>query len=383
MSYFTGDVSRHHDTDHTVDETLDTGDGIKTNFTGRSLHFPIVFGTVQIEFTTGAGTFQVTESAGTFTHAQISAGTIDVNGNYDITFISPLVDTTLLKILDYSTKGLLTTLLELFSKAAIKITLGVGNGVTTVFGDTLTGSKIAKGQCRLIFAIQGVTFDLWDNGQGEWIDDLISASSLDYITKIVSVTFTIAPDDTKPVDTWHTDGDEGEDWIQLLGPRLQTDLTSTTEPDADQQKEVIIKNSGISFKEEIVIGLREFSRTADAVFAMAIILMQRWTNQDDSDGYFYFTGGAPHSPYNTNYNATYNDTTQSQKMVYTNDVMVYFVSATKSRVHIVISNGGTIYTAGSFGEGIRFSSPSKYNKPQYVAGNTTGFIPHSNTTLVG
>lgn len=384
MTLFTGEVSRHHDTDHTTDEVLDTGDGIQTLFTGRSLHFPIKFGTVQIEFTIGATTYQVTESGGVFTHAQITAATIDEDGNYSFQFASALDDTTELKILQYSTKGFLTKLLELVSVAPTKEVVGTGTGAQLIFNFTITGAgAIEPGNVRLRWIQNGVEFDLWDNASGQWEHPNIASSSINYSTRVCTITFDTgnAPASSTNIDVWSIPA--GEEWVQVLEARTVTTNTGSTEPDADGQQEVILKNCGVSGREEIIIGLREYSYIASDIFGLELALGRRWTYQDDIDSYFWDNSGNRVFPYAISYNITYNAQKSSVKFVYSNDVMKYWVNVTKSRIIIVSRNTGTIFTSCYVGEGIRYSSQSKYSKPQVVAGNTISFYPFTSTAIYG
>lgn len=384
MTLYTGEVSRHHDESH-ANEVLDVGDGIETQFTGRSEQFPVKFGTVLVEFTNGAGTFQVLDSSGTFTHPQLNSGSIDEDGNYDFDFISALTDTTELKIVSYDTKGFLTKLLELISKKPTKDVIGTGNGVQVIFTQTLTGSgAIEPGNVRLRWIRDGVEYDIWDNSQNGFDHENINSSNINYTTRQVTVEYILAPDDTTPVDVWSVEA--GEHWVQVLEERTITDDEGNIETTPDNQKEVVLYSSGISGQEEIIVGLREYSRTLDGVFGLEVALGKRWTYQDDINGYFWHDTTHEVFPYHnttSHYNTTYKASTQSQKFVYSNDVMQYWVNITKSRVIMVIRNAGTIYTHSYFGDCLRISSPSKYPKCQVVTGNTISFIPYTNTSIFG
>lgn len=372
MTLYIGEVSKHHDTDHTSDEQLDVGDGVQTVFTGRSENYPIVFGTVQIEFTTTSGTFQVTEVGGTFTHAELNSGSIDEDGNYSFDFVNPLTDTTPLKILQYSTKGFLTKLLELISVEPTEDLIGTGNGAQTTFNFTLTGAgAIEPGNVRLRFIINGVEYDLWDTPAsptaGSWIHNLISSSTINYTTRVIQVVFTQAPDNLTPVDGWSVPA--GESWVQMVNQPV-TDASGVQEPDGDGQKEVVLYNSGISNKEEIIIGLREFSLPASDIFGLELALGNRWTYEDDNNPYFWHTTNVAAFPYLSTYNTTLNCANNSQKFIYSNDSMKYWVNVTKSRVIIVIRNTGAIFTHCYFGDTIKFATPTQYKRPYVVCGNT-------------
>lgn len=384
MVFFTGEVSRHHDSNLT-NEVLAVGDGIETSFSGRSLHFPIKFGMVQFEYTIGATTYQVTDINGTFTNIYIIAGTIDSNGNYSFVFSAPPDNLTNIRLVQYSVYGLLSVILQKVMGTGYSQVLGTGNGVQTVFSGTLSGSKVSEGQCRLKFTINGVTHDLWDDGEGSFLHSYITTGTINYVTKAVNITFSLPIDSGKNVTTYHTDGNAGQDWISLLGPRLQTDNTGTTTSSNGGQREVVLKNSGISYKEEIIIGLREYSYAASDYFGISCLLGKFWRHSEDIAGYYYASdsGFREWCNYAITYNGTYNECSESAKFVISNDIMKYWLSTTKSRIIVVVRNTGTIYTSMYVGECIRFCSPSRYDKPQIVAASTDQFRKHSDTDIYG
>ena len=378
MTLVSGEVSKHHNGTYTSEKIFD-GDGAETSFSGRLDNFPIVFGTVTVSYTVGSTTYQVTDSNGVFTGTHITSGSIDEDGNWAFVFSTAPDDATEGTADSYDCLGLLGKILDICSVKATKESLGTGNGVQVTFSKTLAGSgPIEAGNVRLIFVIGGVTYDLWDNGQGEFEHPLIYSSSVNYTTRAVTVTFEEPIDNNESVNSWHQP--ESEKWIQVLEARDITNTSGTTESNPDNQKEVILYNSGVSRKEEIIIGLREYSYVSTGIFGIELALGSRWTSQDDQDSYFW-DGTDNRVFYNASYNGTYRAMTNSQKMPCANDVMKYWINYSKSRIIAVVRNTGTVYTNFYVGEGIRFCSQAKYEKPQLVAGNTRSFLAFSNTGL--
>jgi hypothetical protein len=258
--------------------------------------------------------------------------------------------------------------------------LGTGDGVQTIFGTTLAGAKISKGQLWLLFQIGGTLYEVWDNGQGEFEHDLISASSIDYVTKVISVTFSPAIDNGAEVKTIHSESNDGEDWIALLEPRTVQDFNHNTEPDADNQKEVVIKNSGASNKERIIIGLREYQDTGQSVYGISLSLFQRWNHSDHILGYFYNTTA---NPFVTTYSTSVNESnSQNPRFIISDQTMQYWIFSNKSRIVVFVKNAGTIYTCMYVGEGRRISSQLKYARPQIVCGNATNNSTNFNSTFL-
>lgn len=369
MAFFTGFATKHHDGSVTSDEVHDTGDDIQTVFSGQTAEFPVDIDTVELKFTPDGGSEQtVTSSNGTFTHANISSGTVTRAGAINVTFSTPLDDGTDFKTSQYDYFGLLKEILFHIAKSRIETTIGTGDGIATVFGDTLSGTKISKGQLWIRFEIGGALYEAWDNGEGEFEHPFISASSIDYVTKIISVTFTAPIDDTKDVDTLHSDANDGEDWLTLLEPRPVQDFNHVTEPDGDGQLEVVLKNSGVSNKEKIIFGMREYSAVGSGTYGISLSLFDQWDHTDHVLEYYYNTVA---NPFPAVYSVADNEvSTTIPRFLISDQTMQYWIFSSKSRLMVFVKNVGTIYTSMYAGEGIRVSSQSKYNRPQIVMGNT-------------
>jgi len=387
MTHINQIVTQHRDEQITVDEVLGTGDGIQTVFPIQLSKRPVDIDTVQIEYTTVSGTFQVTSSNGTFTGTDITSGSVARDGSGSITFSNPLTDTTDLKALDYDVFGMLSEILHQITVPR-QIFQIASDGIQTVFNFNFPSvTEVPFGMFRLRWIRQGVPKDTWDDGVGAFqltgFGTDISTSTIVYDASpnpSANVTF-LAPPDTGFVEVWLVDQTEalgGKGWMKLLEERTVTDFSGTTEPDADGMREVVIKNSGVSGKEHIVIGLREYRNVGSQIFGISVALFEKWDHQDDIDAQYY---GGDANPHYTIYNNSQNESTDVQKFVMTNDAMEYWLETDKDRVAMFIKNS-TLYGSAYWGKAETAASPSVYPRPYIVAASTDDFIPSFNNGLV-
>lgn len=277
--------------------------------------------------------------------------------------------------------GLLQTLVNYIAGSTYIDTLGTGNGSTMLFNKTLANTPVAKGNCRVRFKIAGVVYQVWDNGEGVFTHTKVAASSIDYNTGAISLTFTQAIDNAYVMGIIYstaTNG-EGRDWI-ILRDTTAKNFTGGEAFPGDNPREYVIKNSGVSYKEEIIIGLREFKYVAGTHYGIQLNCYKQWKESDE----------AAASPWSYNaselsigYDTTRQNYTACPGMPLNDGSMAYWFFSNKKRIMVVARVAGTIFESIYAGGGKRFSSPSKYPHPIVVAGTvgdaTTTFSSNAST----
>jgi len=125
---------------------------------------------------------------------------------------------------EFDTRGLLQKLVDHVTTNQFTEIVGTGDDVLVTFGFTLLNTTIAKGQLRIKYKIGGQVFDTWDNGIGDWVKSNISASAIDYVTGICSITFDDPVDLGFAIECLYTTGTAGRDWI-VLHTKVSQDAT--------------------------------------------------------------------------------------------------------------------------------------------------------------
>lgn len=378
MAFTSGVVSRFAPTLITADETIGTGNGSTTSF-GYALLNPTVFlNTVKIKYTISAVQYTVTaDSGGVFNGTGISSGSVIEAGVIALAFSTAPDYATLIFVDEYKVKGLLTKLLEFACTNKFTQNLGTGNGSTTIFSTTLSNVPVAKGQCRVKFKIGGTVYDVWDNGEGAFVHAQITSGTINYATGAISVTFALAIDNAYVMVILYTTGAEGQDWLIMLQQNAKNSTnTADAYPGTDLQ-EVVLKNSGPGYKEEINFGIREFQHAADNLYGWNFNQYVIWaTTQEASNSW----NGNSGSHGLITYDGTRNFWSTHPQTPVNNATINYRFYATKRRIVCKLQNAGTIFTSCYLGGFRAFASPSNYPKPQVVIGNTFGVVPYTNAT---
>lgn len=257
--------------------------------------------------------------------------------------------------------------------------LGTGDGVTKSFSATLSNPTVAKGQCRLRFKIGGVWYECWDDGEGnfEHAKIVLATSSLTYATGALAVEFVEAIDDTFEIGVCYTDGAvEGQDWLPLLDQKTRDNANAEVWP-SDDHKEVILKNSGVSYKEFICVGMREWKYELEQIWSMQFNLYHKYDkNYEDAATWLCngdFTSFATYDP-------TREFWSELPHIPVKDDSMAYWISSNKRRIQVVVRITGTVYLFFYLGGGSRFASPSRYALPNIVIGPAVGARDYSHAS---
>lgn len=378
-----GAVTRFHNNDITDNETIGTGGGGPT-YNYSTLNTPVFLDSLNIDYTVASTPYTATsDAAGNITGTHISSGSVDEVGNILITFSTDPDPATPIILDSYKVKGIMQIMLD-FVLGTRRDTenLGTGNGSQTTFATTLSNTPVAKGQCRVMFKIMGTIYDVWDDGQGNFVHDLISSSSLTYATGALSITFAQPIDDLYQMPLLYTDAaTEGRDWLAMLGPRQVRNNVNVEVFTGEELFECVLKNSGLSYKEFHCVGMREFKRVASNLYAHNFNLYKTWGEFEEN----YLTDGFFNVNSTQTGNSAYSGTTQnyiSHPMTpYGDDDMYYWLWANKRRIIMVVRSAGNIYTMFHIGAGRRFSSQSSYNLAGLILAAGNGDIAFTSTSL--
>lgn len=272
--------------------------------------------------------------------------------------------------------GLLGKLLEWCASTGYEETIGTGNGSQTVFGFTLTNTTIAKGQCRVRYRISGVNYEVFENGEGSFVGEKITTGALDRATGIGSITFSSPVDNSYVIKALYTNASiEGRDWLILHQTTTKTNTGAEAYPGLLLQ-ECILRNSGISYKDNVIVGIREWQQSANQRWGWNLNLYPRFLASDSGWNFSsYFHG-------RTTYGTSSNYTTHPCCYFKENETIKYWFIANKRRIIVIARTASTLYMSCYLGFGKRISTPGAYEKPNTVIGNNAGDLTFASTTLV-
>lgn len=156
----------------------------------------------------------------------------------------------------------------------------------------------------------------------------------------------------------------GRDWTLLSSENTKNNVLPYSEPFGAGCRQVILKNTGISKEESVIIGIREWYYKVKAAHG--------W----DLNGYLYHQDGLDWNLSRvhhgcTAYDATWHHYTQHPMIPLIDDTMYYWFYSNPRRIIVVVkvqSNYESVY----LGFGRRFGNPSDYPTPLAVIGSTFG-----------
>lgn len=272
--------------------------------------------------------------------------------------------------------GFLQTMLAYLAGTKYTQALGTGDGSPKVFPFTLSNTPMAKGNVRLEFTVDSVDYQVYDDGTSWDHHDLVSSSAIDYGTGIC--TATIDADNTTSVDATYcvgqNSGEEGRDWLVLLDQTTRDSSGSEAFP-GDDPKEVILRNSGVSYGENIYIGFREFQYVAETLYGINFNCMFTY----DDGGEWNFNKSA--SGKNT-YDGTRENYTSHPKIALNDTSQAYWIHATKNKISGCVRPTAGVYDTFYLGHGKRFASPSSYQNPLIAVGSSYANGNFSDTSVV-
>lgn len=274
------------------------------------------------------------------------------------------------------TTGLLAAIVNFCAGTKYTQSLGAGNGAQTVFPFTISNTPVAKGNLLIEFTIGAMTYIAFDRGDGSFDHDEIASTTFDYATGTGSVEFAHPLDDTTAFSSIYcvgqNSGEEGRDWLVMLDQ-------TTKKPDGSEAfpglvlREVILKNSGVSHKEPIYVGLRECQYIPGNFYALQLNVMYNFDK--DSIDWNYNKTISGRASYNTSRNAY----STHPHILLNDDSMAYWVISTKQAIMGIARVAGSVYETFYVGQGKRFSAPSKYANPLLAIGSGYGTFNYTET----
>jgi len=236
--------------------------------------------------------------------------------------------------------------------------------------DTLSNTPVGKGMVKVDYTISAVAYEAYDDGIGNITGSLITVGTINYSTGKIDITFSSAPTGNVTCDYLY--GEEGADWRALM--EENTKDKTTGEPFGSDCKQVILQNTGISGREQILIGIREWYYAAGAGYGWDLNGYREY-----SSGMLWGANGTQVG--STSYNTTWNKWAYLPMVPMIDDTMYYWIYSDSNRIIVVIKVSSN-YESCYLGHGRRFGSPAEYPTPLVVSGSSTyTYISSSTDTL--
>lgn len=373
MPWTTGNVSTFTNKFINTAETIGTGDGVDTTWSYTVSKPTIFISGVKLSYVIGGVTYTPTSDAsGNFSGTGLTSGSVTEAGLITLVFSTAPDNTTLIRVTEYTTKGLLQKLREFIATNQYEETIGTGDGVDTTFSATLANTTIAKGQVRVKFKIAGVVYWVWDNGSGSFIHAQITTGTIDYNTGDIDLEFVAPIDNTYAIKALYTTGAVGQDWLIMHEDISQDNVLADAFPGL-LLKEYVFRNSGANWAENVVLGLRESQYVPANQYIMELNLYSQWAETEDAANSWNINA------FSTTYDATREHWSAHPSSAFNDATMTYWIKATKNYLFLEAKVSGTVYTGFYGGNGIRFCSQQDYPNPNIILGNSAGNFSFSST----
>lgn len=357
-----------------TNEVLAQGDGSQTTFNLTLTKAPCFINSLTLSYTVGATVYQATSNAsGVITGTHITSGTLAEDGSIPALVFSTAPDNlTDIKADSYTAKGFLQMLLDFVVGAKYTETVGTGDGSQKTFNFTLSNGPLAKGQVRLEIKVNAQTYKIFDDGTGKWSHAQVSASLINYSTRVCSVTLVDAQDNLAPLKAFYVaSATEGQDWLVYRQETTRESNGTTEAFSGELLQQVLLKNSGYTYKEHIVVGFRETKYLAGNFWCLNL---KAHYNLDENSLW-------PNLNPSSYYNSTYKNFYRIASVVFKDDsVMPYFISATKTKIAAFIRVPDGIYESFYVGGGVRLMEPSANENPIIATGSAWNNIIFSDTS---
>jgi len=271
--------------------------------------------------------------------------------------------------------ALLQALKSFVAGNTVTETLGTGDDVEDTFSGTLSNTNVSEGCARLKFVRNGTTYYIWDDGEGNWDHDEITAATITYSTGAYSIELANPLENAEDLDILYSHGTEGLDWV-VIDERNSQDTSGSDAFGDSSKKEIILKNSGSSYKENIFVGIRECESVANSFYRWNLNCYknfnetQHWNHNKDG------TNGHGYSSYD-NTRESYDD---HPGISFNNDSITYWFYSSKNRIVVIARITGNRYVSCYLGLALRFSSPSDYPNPIIALGSHFGNNNYTDTS---
>lgn len=278
------------------------------------------------------------------------------------------------------TLGLLGELLGWLSTVGYTETIGTGDGATAIFSNTLANTPIAPGQARVRYKIGGVIYETWEDGAGVFEGDKITTGTLNKATGDIDFTFSEYIDDLYDIDCLYTDAaTEGQDWLQVYQD-LSQDNAGADEYSGQLLQEVVLRNSGVGYKDNVFVGAREWQDVGNSRWGINLNIYEKFDTVYE----------AAVAPWNANssktgkttYSATGNWSTHPSIYLKDEETIAYWFIANKRRIIVIARTASTLYMSMYIGFGKRIATPEEYSHPGIILGNQVGDLNFATASLV-
>lgn len=278
-----------------------------------------------------------------------------------------------------STNGLLQELIDFCAGTMSEETLGTGDGTTLQWTKTLA-SVPGLGQLRIRFLVAGAEQEVWDNGEGKFEHDYVNYddSSFDYVTKELVFKTTVAVTNAYVIKAKYASVNaNGNDWFV----ERQTTTKSNTGAEAFSGlllQEIILKNSSVSYKDFMCVGVRENQYTTSNQYLWNLNLYDEFKSLYENYACPWI-GNAQKFGWTT-YDATTKNFTQYPSQALQNSLLKYWFFVNKRRIICVYKQENGYYSGCYLGGIIRFMEPSEYEIPSIIVGAGCGNFNYTNTS---
>lgn len=234
-------------------------------------------------------------------------------------------------------------------------------GVTTSFtGNALANVPCGLGRLVITYTVSSTDYTASDDGAGNIYDDasgFLTSGTVDYDTGDVDLVFGTAPDNPSDITADYIYGDPGQDWEELL----YQDTENKDETDAGFSgdcKEWIIRNTGKTGQENVIIGLREWWYAAGNGGGLNLNVYTAWPVTPPTDwNYNELSNGL------ADYNVTWKTWQKHPTLPLPyRGTIGYFLYSNRQRIVLVVKISGQ-YESIYLGFGRRFGTPSEYPHP--------------------
>lgn len=277
-------------------------------------------------------------------------------------------------------KGLLGKLIEWLAPNQNSQNIGTGDGNQTSFPIALSSTPVAKGQCRIRYKIGGTVYDAWDDGNGVIRGPQVneSTSVLDNATGVGTINFVAAVDPGYSIDAIYSSAlVDGLDWL-ILQNRTSRDSGQNEAFPGETDQEIILKNSGVSYRDKIIVGIRECHLVSQQFWSWNmngyIEFPEHWGENWNANDVWHGRNG---------YNGTWENWNGHPSSYFKDDTMQYWFIANKRRIIVIVRVTNTIYASCYLGFGKRVSTEIENPYPLFVCGNHAGDVNFAHGSLVG
>jgi len=345
------------------EENIGAGDDVEVTFAIALAHLPVLFETCEIAYVIGATPYTATlQDDDTFAGTSVASGSLDrATGVGSITFSTAPDDETDIDATYWA------------GKTQHEQTIGTGDDIETVFSTMLVNLPVAVGQCRVRYKIALMDYEVWLNGDDEFVGASIASGTLNRATGALAITFDDPITDTYEIKALYSSGEEGQDWLILMQQMTRTNVGAEAYAGTLLQ-EVVIRNSGVNGDDSVIVGVREWYATSSSAWSWNLNGYMKMEVSDTLWGWNLAIAGR-----STYASGCFSDV---PSMYFKDaDPNFYKFSSNKRRITGVVRTAATLDMPFYLGFMKRIAKPNEYKFPLLVVGNYAGVVAYNSTSL--